>query len=428
MMSGMFLFSEPAFAETSPVVYRISLNGDIDQGLTSFIERGYKEAERNHADYVLLTINTYGGLVDSAMNLKNVIISSSVPTICFVEQKAISAGALIALSGDVLVMAPGTTMGAAEPRQGDQIADEKVVSMWSKELTAAAEHNGRDGQIAAAMADSRIEISGVVERGELLTLTDQEAIALKMADFVAEDEEALLEEMSLSHAQILEVEQTSREKMAQFLTSPLVSPLLLTLGVAGVIIELLTVGFGFFGTIGVLSFALFFAGNLMSGYAGWGAVILFIVGMVLICLEIFVTPGVGVTGVAGILSIVGSVVFASPSLGQAAVSLVVALVASIILIAISFKYSRTRGVWSRLILSQKQKNDEGYAAPRRELGALEGKNGVAITPLRPAGAGLFDGDRIDVVTEGEFIPAGAMIMVIRVESARVIVREYIPQS
>lgn len=412
----------------TPLIYSITLKGDIDQGEASFIARGYEEASRNKADYVLLKIDTYGGLVDAAMNIKSTIISSSTPTICFVEQKAISAGALIALSGNVLVMAPGTTMGAAEPRQGNQIADEKIVSMWSKELTGAAEHNNRNGQIAAAMADSRIEIPGVVEKGKLLTLTAQEAVRLNMADFIAEDEAALLMKMELADAQIVEVEQTAKEKFAQFLTSPLVSPLLLTLGIAGIIIELLTVGFGVFGTIGVFSFSLFFAGNLMSGYAGWGAVILFLVGMVLICLEIFVVPGVGITGLAGILSIVASVVFASPSLEQAAISLLVALVASIILIFLSFKYSKTRGIWNRLILSQKQKNDEGYAAPRRELSNLEGKSGVAITPLRPAGAGLFDGARIDVVTEGEFIPAGAMISVVRVESSRVIVREIVPQA
>lgn len=428
IMAGIFAYSGLAFAEDAPVIYTIAVKGDIDQGLATFIVRGYEEAEQNNADYVLLKIDTYGGLVDAAMNVKNTIISSPTPTICFVEQKAISAGALIALSGDVLVMAPGTTMGAAEPRQGDQIADEKVVSMWSKELKAAAEHNHRNGEIAAAMADSRIEIPGVVSRGKLLTLTDKEALDLDMIDFISNDETALLAEMDLSSAQVVVVEQTAKEKLAQFLTSPFVSPLLLTLGIAGIIIEVLTVGFGFFGTMGVFSFALFFAGNLISGYAGWGAVILFLVGLVLICLEIFVTPGLGVTGLAGILSIVGSIVFASPSLEQAAVSLMVALVASIILIFLSFRYSKTRGIWNRLILSQKQKNDEGYAAPRRELNNLEGKSGVAITPLRPAGAGLFEGERIDVVTEGEFIPAGAMISIIRVESSRVIVREIVPQN
>ncbi|MCI8335719.1 MAG: nodulation protein NfeD [Peptococcaceae bacterium] len=414
--------------KTNPVIYTITLKGDIDRGAANFIVRGYEEAKANHADYVLLKIDTYGGLVDAAMNIKNTIISSSTPTICFVEQKAISAGSLIALSGNVLVMAPGTTMGAAEPRQGDQIADEKVVSMWSKELAGAAEYHHRNGEIAAAMADSRIEIPGVVEKGKLLTLTAGEAVDLNMADFIAEDEAAIFAKMNFSDPQVVSVEPTTKEKMAQFLTSPFVSPVLLTLGIAGIIIELLTVGFGVFGTIGVFSFSLFFAGNLMSGYAGWGAVILFLVGMVLIFLEIFVVPGVGITGLAGILSIVASIVFASPSLEQAAISLLVALVASVILIFLSFKYSRTRSIWNRLILSQKQKNDEGYAAPRRELSNLEGKNGVAITPLRPAGAGLFDGERIDVISEGEFIPAGAMVRVMRVESARVIVREIIPQT
>ncbi len=414
--------------KTNPVIYIITLKGDIDRGEANFIARGYEEAKENHADYVLLKIDTYGGLVDAAMNIKNTVISSSTPTICFVEQKAISAGSLIALSGNVLVMAPGTTMGAAEPRQGDQIADEKVISMWSKELAGAAEYNHRDGEIAAAMADSRIEIPGVVEKGKLLTLTAQEAVTLNMADFIAEDEKAIFAQLHFSDPHVVRVEQTAKEKMVQFLTSPFVSPVLLTLGIAGIIIELLTVGFGVFGTIGVFSFSLFFAGNLMSGYAGWGAVILFLVGMVLVCLEIFVVPGVGITGLAGILSIVASIVFASPSLEQAAISLLVALIASMILIFLSFKYSKTRGIWNRLILSQKQKNDEGYAAPRRELSNLEGKGGVAITPLRPAGAGLFEGERIDVITEGEFIPAGAAISVVRVESSRVIVREILPQS
>lgn len=421
----IYLFSiciVPGMAKASDYVYVVPINGTIDPGLASFVERIYDEAEENGVTHIILEIDTYGGRIDAAIRIKERILASSIPTVSFVTKKAISAGALITLAGEKIAMAPATTIGAAEPRIGSKKADEKVLSMWRKTLADTAETRGRDGQIAAAMADADIEIPGLVQKGKLLTLTRNEALEQKYADFSAANREEVLEKVDLDNAKVIEVFPSMAETVARWVTHPYISPILLTVGVAGMVLEFFTLGWGVAGTIGLVSLAFFFGGHIIAGLTGWGAVLLFIMGVLLLLVEAFLIPGFGLAGIGGVIAMVVSIVLTSASVEQAIISLVIAFIGTIGVIALSFRYAKTRSMWNRLILGVKQEKNQGYVAPQNNLHDLLGLEGITLTPLRPAGAAEINGLRVDVVTEGGFIPRETKIKVTQIEGTRVIVR------
>lgn len=421
-MMMLLVLCVPVSAKPGDLVYVIPIEGTIDPALASFVERIYEEAEEQKAARVILEINTYGGYIDAAIRINERIMTSSVPTSSFVTKKAISAGALITLSGEKIYMAQGTTIGAAEPRIGDKKADEKVVSMWSQTLRAAAETYGRDGEIAAAMADEDIVISGLKAKGKLLTLTQKQALELKMADAAAGNREEVLAKSGLSGAKVVVAETSTAEKLARWAVSPYVSPILLTIGMAGIILELFTVGFGVAGTLGIVAMALYFGGHIIAGLSGLESVLLFVVGIILMLVEAFVFPGFGVAGIAGLGALVLSIILVSASLEQAIISLLIAIIGTVILLVISFKFFKTRRLWNRLILGARQDNSEGYVAMEEKESYLLGTEGVTITPLRPAGSAEVNGMRIDVVSEGGFIASGIKVQVVKVEGARVVVK------
>lgn len=408
-------------AASTKTVYVIPIKDTIDPGLAKFVARSYQEAEKIKADMVLLEIDTPGGRIDAALEIRNTIRNSAIPTTALVKGGAISAGSLITLASKTIAMQPGATIGDAEPRSGTQRADEKVVSYWAKEMAATAEVNGRNPEIAVAMADRDVSIPGLVEKGKLLTLTYQEAARLGYSDYTVNDRNELLSKLGLDGAEVIVAEASAAEKLTRFVTNPFVAPLLLTLGIAGIIIEFLTVGWGIAGVIGLASLALYFGGHLLAGFTGWEAVLLFLLGLILLVVEALV-PGFGLPGIGGILSIIASIVLAAPSWETGVVSLVMSLVGTIVLVLLSLKVLTKRKFWSRLVLPLKYNKEEGYISQSQDLSKYVGLRGVAYTILRPAGImELDDGTRLDVVTEGDFIPKGSRVVVDRVEGMRIVV-------
>jgi len=422
LIIGMLLqFSGAALAAGE--TYVIPIRGDIDNSNWLFIERAYKEAQNNKAAVIIFEIDTYGGYIDTAIKITDLIMASPIPTYCYVDSKAISAGSLIALAGETLLISPGGTIGAAEPRLLGQTADYKVLSMWKSKLSSVAEARGRDGQIAEAFADVDIFIEGLTEPGSLLTMTALQAVEYGMADGVCNSRAELIEEYGLPTA-VVEMEKSFQEKSSGWLSDPWISGILLAIGIAGIVIELLTAGsFGLFGAAGLVSFALYFMGHFWAGNIGVGAILLFMVGLVLIVLEIFVIPGFGITGILGILAVLASLVLASPNFTQAMLTLGGSLAAAIIIILITLRNKKTRKLWGKLILSHKLETSEGYVSHDESLVMYQGKRGKALTTLRPAGTIDIEGRRVDVVTMGEFIEAGSAVEVILVEGMRVVVRE-----
>ncbi len=214
-----------------------------------------------------------------------------------------------------------------------------------------------------------------------------------------------------------------RDTLGFWLTNSVVSTILLILGIFGVVVEIATVGsFGVFGVVGVASFILYFMGTLWSGSLTSLSVWLLLGGLILLALEIFVTPGFGVTGGLGIMGILAALVLASPNPAAAVLSLLVALVVSGVLIGFSLKNRKTRKLWGKLVLQQKSDQESGYSAPDPGLMRFLGKTGLASTVLRPAGSAMINGERVDVVTDGEFIEAGTEVEVVLIEGLRVVVK------
>lgn len=421
----------------TPIVYVAPVEGIIDLGLAPFVQRVLNEAQDAGAAAVILDINTFGGRVDAAVVIRDALLNARVKTVAFVNKRAISAGALISLAAEKIVMAEGGTIGAATPVQmgqpggAPQPVEEKTVSYVRKEFRATAEARKRPPLVAEAMVDADVEIKGLIEKGKLLTLTTAEALKHKVADFSADTLDGVLAQLELQGAEVRRASPTWAENVVRLLTHPIVSSLLITVGMFGIILEMRTPGFGVPGALGIASLALFFWGHWLVALAGWEELLLFGSGIVLLILEIFVIPGFGIAGVLGIsallaglsFSLIGggaSWEFTLRAFGRVVFSLLIALAASFVLL----RYLPRLPFGRRLILETGLATGEGYAsAPEKDRGWL-GKSGTAHTPLRPAGIAVFDGERVDVVSDGEFIDAGTPIMVIRVDGNRIVVRRY----
>jgi membrane-bound serine protease (ClpP class) len=427
----------PAFAqEKQPaIVYVAPVEGIIDLGLAPFVRRVLDEAAAAGAAAVVLEINTFGGRVDAAVQIRDALLNARIPTIAFVNKRAISAGALISLAAERLVMAGGGTIGAATPVQAGQPGaaaqpvSEKTVSYVRKEFRATAESRKRPPLIAEAMVDSDVEIDGLIEKGKLLTLTTEEALKHKIADFRADTLESALQKLEFGGAQLRRASPNWAENVVRFLTHPVVSSLLITIAMLGIIIELRTPGFGVPGGLGVASLALFFWGHWLVQLAGWEELILAVAGVILLALELLVVPGFGFVGLLGIVAILASLVlslvgpgetatFILVAAGRVVFSLLFALLASLVLLRFLPRLPFGR----RLILERGLAAAQGYASAPRSDARLLGKRGRASSPLRPAGIAEIDGQRVDVVSDGELIEPGQLIEVTRVDGNRIVVR------
>jgi membrane-bound serine protease (ClpP class) len=427
--------SGPVFAQKTPVVYVAPIEGMIDLGLAPFVERVLREATDAGAAAVILEINTFGGRVDAAVLIRDALLNAKVRTVGFINKRAISAGALIALATERIVIAQGGTIGAATPVQMGQPGapaqpvEEKTVSYVRKEFRATAEARKRPPLIAEAMVDTDVEIPGLVAKGKLLTLTTEEALKHKIADFRADTIEEVLKQLGLSEAEVRRVSPNWAENLVRFLTHPVVSSLLITIGMLGIILEIRTPGFGVPGVLGISSIALFFWGHWLVQLAGWEEILLVCSGLVLLAAEFLLIPGFGVAGVLGIatllsglsLSLIGGGAtwdFILRALGRVIFSLLLALVGSLVLLRFLPRLPFGR----RLILESGLSAGKGYASPPEADKLWLGKSGTAISPLRPSGIAEVEGERVDVVSDGEVIEAGAHLVVSRVDGNRIVVR------
>jgi len=398
------------------VVYVIPVRGVIELGLADFVRRSLAEASRHGADAVLLEVNTPGGRLDAGEEIRDALLQSPIPTIAYV-QRAQSAGALISLACQFLVMAPGASIGAAEPIP----AEEKIVSAVRAEFEATAQARGRDPQVAAAMVDRSVEIPGLVEKGKILTLSAARAVELGLADALAASREQAAAAVGLSEARFVELQPNWAERTARFLTEPVVSSLLLTVGFLGIVYELATPGWGIPGSVGLAALALFFGARLLTGLAGWLAVLLFVAGLVLLIVEVLALPGFGLVGVAGLVSLLSGLYLSFHDLRAAAWVVGGSLAATVVLAAVTLGALRKSRGAHRLVLTTRQWPEEGYTAPA-EMHRWVGRSGRAVTPLRPSGVVEVDGQRLDASTEGEYVEAGTPVQVVRSEGLRLVVR------
>ena len=411
-------------------VVRVPVSGVVEMGLAPFVERVIEEAAASGAAAVVLEIETPGGRVDAAERITNAISRSEVPVYAYVNMHAYSAGAMIALATERVFMRNGAVMGAATPVDGSGTkGSEKIVSAMRAQMRSLAELRGRDPAVAEAMVDEQLAIEGVVEEGKLLTLTTQEAVALGYAEAV-DDWDGVTGALGLGRTEVTEATVNWAERLVRFFTNPVIAPFLLSLGFLGLIIEIKTAGFGWAGIAGLLALALFFGAHLLVGLAGAEDIILVAIGAVLVGVEVLVIPGFGVFGIAGIVALIGGLFMAQigqlPTRADFAQAATV-LTTTMLLVAIAawglLRYMpRSRRLKrSGVLLPESTDRDEGYTSADVRSD-LEGTEGVAITDLRPAGVGLFADERMDVVSESEWIEEGTRIRIMSAEGYRHIVR------
>jgi membrane-bound serine protease (ClpP class) len=436
------------------LVYRLHINTDrmagdmIDRHHHYELHRTLLAAQQAGADALLLELNTNGGALDAAMMINDRLLQLSpleIETITWVNTRAISAGAMIALSSDHIIMAPGSTIGAALPvtlggegGSGMQAGDAKVISAVAKQMQSAAEANGHPGNVAAAMVDPSRPLEGYTKKGEILTLTDTEAIEPGLADGHASTIDEVLEFYGLGGARVVELQLSTLENIAAFLSRSTVTSALMAVAFIALIVEIKTPGVGLPLMISAIAFGLAMFGGFMADLAGLLEPILLVVGLGLLLVELFVLPGFGLPGVSGILLIVVSLVLSMNNIPDAASGIMLRWLAPTVYALLGAMFGTLIGLpivlkalpsipyfGSMMMESPADETPEEAAkhapAPDPRDALRAGMLGLAETPCRPAGIGRFGGELFDIIAEGMFVEKGQEIELRRVEGNRVIV-------
>ncbi len=459
----------PVLTRNPNKVYIIPVKGAIDLGLSGFIKRSLIEAEDNQASAIILEIDTFGGRVDAAVEICDSLEEiKPIQTVAFIDDHAWSAGALISLACEKIIMSPGSSIGSAEPRamsfmNKDELTDEKTVSAIRAKFKALAEQNNHPANLALGMVDKDFEIkqvrlkdevniltAGELEeieqqykkkdiqiiktisaKGKLLNLTANEAKELGLAEEILDSRRAVINYLALSEKEITQTSATWSEVLVRFLTHPLISPLLLTLGFLGILFELRIPGWGISGTLGLSCLIVFFWGHYLVGLASWPELTIFLLGVLLLLLEIFVIPGFGIAGISGIILILTGIFLSlvkhplsapATQLTQAFYTMSFAIIITFAGLILSWKLLPHTGLWKRLVLSSAETRKEGFQSAASQESYL-GKTGRSLSPLRPTGRAVIEENTQDVITEGEFIDKDKEIKVVKIEGNRIIVKE-----
>ncbi len=419
-------------------VWVLRIDGEITTGTVTYLRNGLGNAQAAQAKLVILVLSTPGGELNAGMTARDLLLDTETPTVAFIDRQALSAGALIALSCDRMVFAPGGVLGAATPvvETNDWLreAPEKVISVMRTTFKATAELRGRIPEVAEAMVDRDVVIPGLIEQGKLLTLTAAEAARVGYSEGDAGSIDEVLALVQPEATARIEYTPQWSDRVLEVLTIPLIAGLLIVVGLIGLIIEMMVPGFGVFGLIGVVCLGSFFWSHFLVGLAGWESLGFLLAGVVAILLEIFAFTAVdfGVSGLIGLVLIglgfytaMLGPLSSSTQTGQAlaivAGGLLISMIAIVILLT---RLPKTRLRLGGVILSSAISG--GAFRPNREQPGRDswvGRQGVAGTDLHPVGAGEFEGERVDIVCEEGFLPKGTRVVVIKDEGYRKVVRK-----
>ncbi len=465
----IFLSVTSGLSESKQTVYVISISGEVDPGMAAFVGRAYEETLENPDGLVVVEINTFGGRVDSALEIVDTLLKfPKQRSIAFVEKKAISAGSLIALACGKLVMKPATTIGDCAPisitQKGPQMMGEKFQSPLRAKFRALAKRNGYPVKLAEAMVSADKEIfevvingkkilmdasdykdltdeekkkvvskKTIVEEGELLTMHAEEAVELGFSEMTATSIDDMLGQMGVKNYEQVLIEQTWSEAMVRFIGS--ISPILMMIGLAALYMEMKAPGFGLPGLIGIFCLAVVFLNQYLVGLADYAELLIILFGLVLMGIEVFVLPGFGIAGFAGIVCIaVGMIlslqgfVLPDPSIPWEMDLLMhnIAVVLGAYIVAFFIALLFLRYVLPRFSNKQggpylKTSLKAAHADSSETAKIRVGDKGIAISYLRPAGKADFNDDLFDVVTEGEFMEKGTDIKVSAIKGNRIVV-------
>ena len=426
--------SKNIFSQDNAKVYAIKKLEfqEINRWYAAYIKKAIKKAEDEGTSLIILELDTPGGLLSSALSIKNYIIESDIPVVAYINKNALSAGALISLSCEAIYMSDGSIIGAATPvyMKGNEIekAGEKEISAMRAAMRSSAERSKKNVRIAEAMVDETIILSkrndGIdLDDKTLLTLSVEEALKVNIADGKANSIIDIIKLRNLSeNSTIINVEEEKYDYILRFLINPAVLSALISIGIIGVYIELKTPGFGIGGVISIIAFSIFFFAQVFVGESGFLAPAIFFLGIVLLAIEIFVIPGFGITGILGILGIVAGIFmsFGINNIAQATLVVFVSLIADIILIIILARFIlKSKGFKNIVAL---ETDTAGYHSSV-SYDNLLGCEGITDTFFRPSGNIIINDKKYDAITEGEFINKGVKIKVILVEGNKIVIKE-----
>jgi membrane-bound serine protease (ClpP class) len=432
-------------ANDSRLVYILPLDDEIGSTTWQHTKRALDEADRISADIILVHLNTYGGSVLHADSIRTALLHCPVPVIAFVDNNAASAGALIALACDSVYMRGDATMGAVTVVNGSDgsAAPDKYQSYMRAMMRATAESHGKDSAgiwrrdplIAEAMVDPRVVVPGLIDSTRVLTFTANEATEWGYADGIAENIGQVMESVGVTEFRIRKFEPTWIDSVMGFFTNPAIQGILIMLIIGGIYFELQTPGMGFPSVVAIMAAVLYFLPLYFTGIASSWLIIMFIIGLLLLLLELFVIPGFGVAGISGIVCIAASIIIGlvenfsfEPGhtdlsvICRATFTFVAAVAAAAGVIAFLSSRFAPKGFGIKSELTHCQDIDQGYIGVDTTPAKLVGRSAIAVTALRPGGKIEIDGTTYDAVSSIGFVESGTLLTVYKFENAQLYVR------
>jgi membrane-bound serine protease (ClpP class) len=441
-------------AESHPLVYKIDIKKEINQTTQIYLSRGLSEAQSLGAQAVLIHLNTYGGLLESADSMRTAILYSPIPVYVFIDNNAASAGALVSLACRKIYMRKGANIGAATVvnERGEGLPD-KYQSYMRSMMRSTAEAHGkdtlvqgrdttyrwkRDPQIAEAMVDNRIVVPNLIDSSKTLTLTAEEALQWGYCDGIAESvEDVVAHHMGYPEYVLKSYQPSWIDNLRGFLMNPVLQSLLILIIIGGIYFELQTPGIGFPLIASIIAAILYFSPLYVEGLAANWEILLFVFGVVLVVLEIFVIPGFGVAGIGGMtlmvagftLGLLNNTAFrfegvSGAEIGRASMTVWIGIILGMAGVLWVSHRIGTQGMFRRVALIA----DLEDAVSSPSLAGLVGKEGFAATVLRPSGKVSVEGETYDGISESGFVDKGTKIRVVRFENAQVYVEEETPEQ
>lgn len=431
LILGLSLFSTDLVAfqldttVNEPTVFVFEIRAEIDPRTNRLTELALEEAQEINADLVIIDMNTYGGAVNDADEIRTRILEFDIPIYVFINKNAASAGALISIATDSIYMAPGASIGAATVvTQTGEAAPDKYQSYMRSIMRSTAEATGRDPNIAQGMVDENIEIEGITEEGEVITFSTSEALKFGFAEAEVNSLEELLAYLGLDDYNLVRYERSSTEEIISFFLNPFISGILILIIIGGIYFELQTPGVGFPILASVTALILYLIPYYLNGLAANWEIIAFFVGVVLIALEIFVIPGFGVAGISGLILTIGSLILVmlnndffdfsfvpSDEIFIAVSTTLAGMLGGIILMFWGGMRLVNTAVFKRIALETIQDRKEGYTSTFR-TSSMVGKKGTTYTVLRPSGKIMIEDEIYDAYTRGDYIDRNTSIIVV----------------
>jgi membrane-bound serine protease (ClpP class) len=434
---SFLIFFNSGYTQNKKTIYIFSIQEEIAPPVVRTTHKAIEEAKRINADYILIEMDTYGGLVDAADSIRTKILHCPIPVLVHIKNNAASAGALISIACDSIYMSPGSTIGAATvvDQSGKQVPD-KYQSYMRKKMRATAEMNNRNPEMAEAMVDPDVVIPGVIDSGKVLTLTTTEAIKYGFCNGEASSIEEVLKLAGINEYIIQEHTHTIIDSIIGFLIKPIVSGLLIMIIIGGIYFELQSPGIGFPIAASAIAAILYFAPLYLEGLAQNWEILIFIVGLILIGIEVFVIPGFGITGISGIfliilsltLSMIGNVGFSFPENATSAIieALLIVIVALISSITISLFLGNKLADWGlfkKVALDTTLSGNIVSENSENKLSKLIGQKAIAYTNCTPSGKILINGKIYDATLTNGFVNKGEEVLIQRIESNYLIIKK-----